>query len=409
MRIAQLSPVGPAHGRGGVQDIVWSLCAGLSARGHQVTLVTTGRREGSVTETLGGVRVEYLTSVPPMRATGAWERDSRGCLERLAHEHGAWDVVHSQSFCGLHLIAAWPGVPVVASLHGTHWDELRTRAGLIRESLPARPAAALKASALWGLMLGRYLNEGPRLKRAHGVIATSVEQRKVLLERYGVDEARLHDVWNGIDAQMFSPRPADLALRAKLAPEGGPIVLAVARLYQEKGIHHALRAWPQVLRAQPGAVFVIAGDGPYRGDLEALAASLGVSASVRFIGSVALHELPAYYAACDAFVNPTVRINGYDLTILQAMAHAKPVVVSDIGSVPTAVAAERDGLLAPPGDAAALAAQLTRVLGDAALANRLGAEARRSVEARFSLGAMVDGTLRVYEAAAALAAHEARA
>ena len=403
MKIAQLSPVGPAHGRGGVQDIVMGLCVGLVQRGHDVTLVTTGRGGGAASEVVDGVQVEYLTTVPPMRAIGAWEHVSRGCLERLARERGAFHVIHSQSFCGLHLIGAWPGVPVVASLHGTHWDELRTRAGLIRESLPAHPAAGLKATALWGLMLARYLNEGPRLKRADGVIATSVEQRQVLLERYGVNPSRMHDVWNGIDAQLFSPRAADAALRARLAPEEAPIVLAVARLYQEKGIHHALRAFQLVLRLQPRATFVIVGDGPYRASLEALARELGIAEHVRFVGSVALAELPAYYAACDVFVNPTVRINGYDLTILQAMAHAKPVVVSDIGSVPTAVTADRDGLLAPPGDAAALAAQLTRVLGDAALAARLGAEARRTIEARFSVGAMVDGTLNAYSAAQRIA------
>jgi len=392
-----LSPVAPAHGRGGVQDIVWMLCRGLAHRGHDVTLFTTSRADGVEHDSAEGVTVHYLRGTPPMRPIGAWAAESRAAVERL-HRERPLDAIHSQSFCGLHLCGAFAGVAVTVSLHGTHWDELRTRAGLVRESLPGQPLAAAKAAALWALMLGRYWREGPLLRRAEAVIATSTEQRRVLLERYGVAADRLHDVWNGIDAQLFSPRPADAALRASLG--GGPIVLAVARLYQEKGLQHALRAWPQVLAAHAGATLVVVGEGPYRSTLDAQARALGIGARVRFTGSLPLEQLPAHYAACDAFVNPTVRINGYDLTILQAMAHAKPVVVSNIGSVPTAVADGRDGLLAPPGNAEALAAQLRRVLEDPALAERLGAEARRTIERRFSLDAMVDGSLAAYAAAA---------
>ena len=100
-------------------------------------------------EVRDGVRLEYLDTVPPMRAIGAWERDSLGCVRRL-HAERAFDAIHSQSFCGLHLIGALPGVGVTASLHGTHWDELRTRAGLVRESLPGQPVAGANVGGIDG-------------------------------------------------------------------------------------------------------------------------------------------------------------------------------------------------------------------------------------------------------------------
>lgn len=400
MRVAMLSPVAPAHGRGGVQDIVWMLCRGLAARGHSVTLLTTARADGVTREESSGVVIEYLAGTPPMRPIGVWAHASRRRVAAL-HAEQPLEAIHSQSFCGLHLIGAFPGVGVTASPHGTHVDELRTRAGILGENLATAPLEAAKAAVLWTLMLGRYLSEGPALKRCAAVIATSVEQRAVLLERYRVPPARLHDVWNGIDTALFAPRPADPELRARLgAAPGAPLVLAVARLYQEKGLQHALRAWPRVLAKHPNAVFAIVGDGPYRGTLEAQAAALGIAASVRFTGVLALEALPAAYASCDVFVNPTVRINGYDLTILQAMAAGKPVVVSNLGSVPTAVADRIDGLLAPPGDAEALAARLLEAIDDPALAARLGAAALAKVRERFSLDAMVEGTLAVYRQAA---------
>jgi glycosyltransferase involved in cell wall biosynthesis len=419
-RVAMLSPVTPAHGRGGVQDIVWSLARGLAGRGSAVELVTSAHPAGLEAETIDGVRVRYL-GVPARELAlhglhPRWMNASRAAVLE-AHARSPLDVIHSQSYCGLHLVGALPGVPVVATLHGTHVDELKTRARVLRENLPGRPFAALRVAAQWALMAGRFVREAPRLERCTAVIATSREQRAILLGPYHVPEARLHDVWNGIDTALFAPRPADAALRARLTGTPGapgahvssvaPLVLAVARLYQEKGIQHALRAWPLVLAAIPTATLAVVGDGPYQTTLESLAASLHLGDRVRFTGPVALEALPSYYAAADAFVNPTVRINGYDLTILQAMACARPVVVSNIGSVPTAVADGVDGLLAPPGDAAAIAARLLEVLRVPERAAALGAAARCTVCDRFSLDSMVEGTLAVYRAARAVARERA--
>jgi len=402
-RVAILSPVVPAHGRGGVQDLVWSLARGLSARGCDVELITSAHPAGIGGETLDGVRITYL-AVPgrDLALYGLhepWMRMSRVAVLE-AQLRARLDVIHSQSYCGLHLVSAFPGVPVVATLHGTHWDELRTRARLVRENA-ARPLAALRVAAQWGLMAARLLREGPRLKRCAAVIATSREQHQLLLRRYQVAPARLHDVWNGIDTALFAPRSPVLALRSRLVTGSGPLLLTVARLYQEKGIQHALRALPQVLAALGNATLVVVGDGPYRATLEALASSLGIASRVRFAGAVPLEELPRWYAVADQFLNPTVRINGYDLTILQAMACAKPVVVSDVGSVPTAVLGGVDGVLVPPGDPAALAAAVVALHRDPARAAALGAAARRTVAECFSLERMVDGTLAVYHAARA--------
>ncbi len=403
LHVAMLSPVTPAHGRGGVQDLVGSTARGLAARGCSVDLVTSAHPDGKREEMWQGVGVHYLDA--PARdlalfgLNARWMRESLACV-RSVNARAPIDVIHSQSYCGLHLVGVFPGVPVVTSLHGTHVDELRTRWGLIRSKLPAHPLAALKVSAQWGLMAARYVREAPRLRLSEAVIATSREQHVILQTRYRIPAERLHDVWNGIDTELFLPRAADPALRTGLgAGVNAPLVIAVARLYEEKGIHFAMRAWPMVLTAIPAATFVIVGDGPERPALETLAASLGIGDRVRFTGSVALESLPALYAASDAFINPTVRINGYDLTILQAMAMARPVVVSNIGSVPTAVRDGEDGFLVPPGDVCALASAIVRALRDTERSRAVAGRARRTVEERFSLESMVSGTLAVYERA----------
>ncbi len=90
-------------------------------------------------------------------------------------------------------------------------------------------------------------------------------------------------------------------------------------------------------------------------------------------------SLPDYFNSCDIFVNPTIRQNGYDLTILEAMACEKPVVVSNIGSVPTVIEEGLDGPLVPTGDIKKLAEAVVKVLKDRELAQRLSIAARRKV------------------------------
>jgi len=155
LRLAMLSPVTPAHGRGGVQDIVWSLARGLAARGCAVELVTSAHPAGLGAEAMDGVRLRYL-GVPARDLAlhglhGRWMRASRAAVLE-AHAQAPLDVIHSQSYCGLHLAGALPGVPVVATLHGTHVDELKTRARVMRENLPparSRRFASPPSGASW--------------------------------------------------------------------------------------------------------------------------------------------------------------------------------------------------------------------------------------------------------------------
>src|SRR6201996_2628523 len=103
--------------------------------------------------------------------------------------------------------------------------------------------------------------------------------------------ARMVRLGPGVDVATFRD--------AKPAPRpdgpGGPVVLCVSRLVPRKGQDTLIRAWPAVRAAIPDARLLLVGDGPYRGELERLAARLGVAAAVTFTGSVP--DLPGYYAA----------------------------------------------------------------------------------------------------------------
>ncbi|MGN6275533.1 MAG: glycosyltransferase, partial [Solirubrobacterales bacterium] len=160
-------------------------------------------------------------------------------------------------------------------------------------------------SAYWQLRalargVGRYL----AVSRAIGA---------ELVEKLGWPAEKIEVLYNAVDAERAAVA-APPGLREELGGgEGGPLVLTPARLHAQKGHATLLEAAAQV----PSAVFVLAGDGPERESLEALAQRLGIADRVRFLGR--REDVPQLLAACDVFALPSL-YEGSSLAVLEAMA-----------------------------------------------------------------------------------------
>jgi glycosyltransferase involved in cell wall biosynthesis len=107
-------------------------------------------------------------------------------------------------------------------------------------------------------------------------------------------------------------------------------------------------------------------------------------------------DIPDLLAAADVYVAPMLQA-GFSNAVLEAMAMACPMVVTDVGGTREAVTNDREGLVVPPADAVALRAALVRLLDDAALRERLGCAAREAVLARFTTAHFVAGVQGLYE------------
>jgi len=175
---------------------------------------------------------------------------------------------------------------------------------------------------------------------------------------------------------------------AATVPREAARLLFVGRLIPFKGVEVLLHALPHVLAQIPDATLDLAGDGPLRQSLEQLAASLGISARVRFLGRVAQDRLPGLYQRASACVVPSVRTaEGHEealgLVMVEALGCACPVVGSDLPGMRDVLRHEETALVFPAGDARALAQALRRLLGDPALAARIAACGREYVRARY--------------------------
>lgn len=170
------------------------------------------------------------------------------------------------------------------------------------------------------------------------------------------------------------------------------LVGTVARLIPDKGVGVLLHALAHLRRWGLRPQVLVAGDGPARGDLKALAETLGVSDQVRFLGFV--EDIVPFYRAIDVFVLPSLS-EGMSLSLIEAMAAGVPVVATRTPGIEEVIAPGM-GWLAAPGDHLALAACLRDLLLRPREAARMAERARTEAHRRFSVEGMVRATQEVY-------------
>jgi glycosyltransferase involved in cell wall biosynthesis len=191
------------------------------------------------------------------------------------------------------------------------------------------------------------------------------------------------------------PSVFDIAAKRKALgiPAGCPVIGTVTRLEPQKANEVFLQAVARVISRVPNLVTLIAGDGPERKKLEELAAHLGLTGRVNFLGWRA--DAVELLGALDIFCMSS-RWEGCPMVLLEAMAMRRPVVATDIGGVREIVTNEETGLLVALDDPEALANAVLHLLGDDAERERFGEAGRRRVKECFSAEGMLDAYRRLY-------------
>ncbi|NHC45903.1 glycosyltransferase family 4 protein [Motilibacter aurantiacus] len=203
---------------------------------------------------------------------------------------------------------------------------------------------------------------------------------QIAISRYAAEES-------GEDAVVIHSGVPD----AQASTDRERRVLMLQRHEAEKHTDEGLRAWARSGLGAEGWRLALAGDGSLRPSLEKLAGELGVADSVDFLGHV--HD-PHPLLAGSAILLATTRIEGFGLSVAEAMAHGCAVVATDSGAHRETVA-RRDCLYAP-GDVDACAALLRALAGDDAARRRVGDELRERQRAEFSLDRHADRLLTFY-------------
>jgi glycosyltransferase involved in cell wall biosynthesis len=194
---------------------------------------------------------------------------------------------------------------------------------------------------------------------------------------------------NAVDVRG-ADAPLDSDLRSRLSRGHRAVVLVAARLDPLKGHRYLLDA----ARSLDGVHIVLAGDGPERAALEARVRELGLEPRVTFLGF--REDVPRLMRCADVVVLPSL-VEGLPLTVLEAMAARVPVVATAIGGTDEAVVDGMTGVLVPPGDAAALANAVERLLSNPQLARRLSEAGAARIAEHFTAERMVARVEAVYD------------
>ncbi len=240
------------------------------------------------------------------------------------------------------------------------------------------------------------------LRRADAVTAVCGAVADSLVADYGVERARVRVVPNGADPpDDGEERAGARAWRERLgAGPFRPLWVCAARLEEQKGHAVLVEALARVRARGLDFVAVLAGEGSLRAELERRVDQADLGDRVRFAGQV--EPIGPLLAAADACLLPSLW-EGMPLTLLEALARARPVVASRVGGVPEAVEDGVTGRLVPPGDAAALAAVLEDLHRRPDAARRLGLAGAARVEEEFTWARVVESFEALYDEVLGLA------
>ena len=295
-------------------------------------------------------------------------------------------VVHTRNLgtVDMQWVAAAAGVP--ARIHGEHGWEASDPEGLNRKSLRIRRACRP--------VIHRY-------------VPMSRDLARWLEQQVGVAPSRIRQLYNGVDTRLFTPHgalPADLPWRgmesAARAGTGNSsfVVGTVGRLDPVKDQGTLLRAVRRLIDGRPELAgilrVVLAGEGPMRAQLEGLARELGIDDRTWFAGR--RDDTPAVLRTLDAFVLPSIN-EGISNTILEAMATGLPVFATRVGGNPELVANGVTGALFGRGDVDELASLLAKCLSDPGTRACQGRAGRDRAERNFSIEAMINGYISLYD------------
>jgi D-inositol-3-phosphate glycosyltransferase len=356
---------------------VRELVSALAQAGVFCTVYVRTWRDGLPAEVAvePGFRVRHIDAGPPALAKEALpetiEEFADGVRDDLERGDGA-DVIHANYWLsGLagHRLKHELGLPLVSTFH--------TLARVKAESGDAEPER-------------RVRSEVEIIGCSDAILASCTEEAAQFERLYGATPGRVEIVPPGVDHAFFSPGDRRGA-RTALGLGDHPVLLFVGRIQALKGLDVAVRALASL--DDPEAVLVVVGgasgkDGEaYLGDVEALAASLGVGARIRFVEPQPHHLLSSYYRAADVCLVPS-RSESFGLVALEAAACGTPVVAAAVGGLRTLVDHGHSGFLVEGRDPEVFAAYTEELLTNPVLAASMSvAAATRATGYTWSMSA----------------------
>jgi len=365
---------------GGYEKIVHELSRRLVQRGYELDILTCNTERTPTYEELDGIHIYRL---PCWNALNSLYPIPKPCLtsfkilRRLLRKN--YDIVNTQtrffitSFLGL-IFAKLKRTPLVHTEHGA------------RHSLVPNKIIDLISRA-YDHSIGTLI-----VKSARRNIGVS-EAACGFLRHLGAVNTQV--IYNGIDTTIFKKKE-DINYKQKLGISNDAIVITfVGRLIYAKGVQDLIYALSRIKDAAPEVKLLIAGDGPYRTELEKLAHQNEYAGSTLFLGQRNQDEVIDVLSATDIFVNPSYS-EGLGISVMEAASIGLPIIATDVGGTKEIITTDETGILVEARDVGQLAEELGRLCADAALREKLGENARILAGRKFNWDKIIGEYIKVY-------------
>lgn len=351
---------------GGTYSYIYELYRRLAARGHEVRVIASTRQEcAGPPVDLDGIRVHRYSfrRATPLLSTLQHLANTRREFARIAERRPVDILSVHESQLGYALARSRLGSSIcqVPTFHAPVFLEFRldTAWRVRHETSPAK-RLSLRASAPLLERAQRALERGV-LEAAQGIVVLSrYTAGHIEREFPSVDRAAVEVIPGGVDTGRFRPAGDRAAVRASLGVDPSTLeILTVRNLAPRMGLENLIEAMVPITQAAAArglaVTLSLCGDGPLRSTLETLVVRLGLAASVRLLGRVTDDELVRRYQAADLFVLPTVALEGFGISTVEALSTNLPVVGTPAGATPEILGAIDARLLTADTTSAAIA------------------------------------------------------
>ncbi|MER6132065.1 glycosyltransferase family 4 protein [Streptomyces sp. NPDC001815] len=302
----------------------------------------------------------------------------------LRARRGDFDVVHDNQTLGYGLLGD-VGAPLVTTIHHPITVDRQLE-------LDAAEGRRRRMSVRRWYAFTRMQKRVAR--RLPSVLTVSGTSRQEIVDHLGVRDDRIHVVHIGADTDLFSPDPS-------VPQVPGRIVTTSSADVPLKGLVFLVEALAKIRTEHPAAHLVVVGRRAEDGPVAQLIERYGLEGAVQFVKGISDAELVDLVRSAEVACVPSL-YEGFSLPAAEAMATGTPLVATTGGAIPEVTGPDGEACLAvPPGDAGALAAALSRLLGDVGLRERLGSAGRRRVLERFTWARAAEGTAARYREAIA--------
>jgi glycogen(starch) synthase len=373
---------------GGLGRHVHALATSLARMGHRVTVVTRHAPGAALDEIREGVRVVRAPEDPatfPLSTETllAWTMAFNHTLTRAAlraAEKETYDVIHAHDWLVTHTavtVAEHLDLPLVATIHATE-------AGRHQGWLPGD--------------LNRSIHsvEGWLSNRAAKVLVCSSYMKWEVSRLFDLPPGKVEVVPNGVDRKAWKATAAAVRKARERFDAKGPLVGFAGRLVYEKGVQDLVEAVPRLRAEHPGLHVVIAGDGPYKEQLQDAVRRHHISSSVSFIGFLNERELPAMLGATSATVVPSL-YEPFGMVALEAASAGAPLAVASTGGLAEIVEPGITGVTFPHSNPAMLADAVGTLLAEPVKAKEMTRRATAMITERYGWQGIAAKVGQVYD------------